>query len=133
MRPQPAESAAVYLRRALAEPPSPEANAGLFLELGLAEFSAGWLGWDRHLEGAVKEAGDDATRIGAALVFASALGFHQRLAEAAEVCDGVATDVETRDPEGQFGIGVHGRRVRDERRRYRPVDGRSSRGSGRAR
>ena len=55
------ESGAAYLRRAVAEPPSPEVGAGL-LELGVAEFSAGQPGWHDHLEAAVEAAGDDTTR-----------------------------------------------------------------------
>ena len=41
------ESAAAYLRRAIAEPPSADRVSDLLLELGLAEFSAGQPGWQR--------------------------------------------------------------------------------------
>ena len=67
------ESAAAYLRRALDEPPPPEASASLQLMLGVAEFSAGRRGWEHHLAGAVTNAGDDAARVIAALLFAQAL------------------------------------------------------------
>jgi DNA-binding CsgD family transcriptional regulator len=98
------ESAAAYLRRALAEPPSPELAASVLRELGLAEFSAGQPAWHHHLEGAVATAADDTTRIAAALLFANALAFHQRLAEAVEVCDRVAASLEGREPEGQLEL-----------------------------
>ena len=84
------ESAAAYLRRALDEPPPPEASASLQLMLGVAEFSAGQPGWEHHLAGAVTNAGDDAARVIAALLFAQALRSHRRPGEAVEVCDRVA-------------------------------------------
>jgi len=96
------ESGAAYLRRALAEPPSPEVEGGVLLELGLAEFSAGQPDWHDHLEEAVESAGDDTTRIAAALLFANALGWHQRLAEAVEVCDRVAARLDSRNAEGHL-------------------------------
>jgi DNA-binding CsgD family transcriptional regulator/tetratricopeptide (TPR) repeat protein len=93
------ESAAAYLRRALAEPPSPDARAGTLLELGAAEFSAGQQGWRHHLEGAVDAAGDDTARIAAALLFAQALRVDDRVAEAVEVCDRVAARLEGPNPD----------------------------------
>ncbi|HEY3585817.1 MAG TPA: AAA family ATPase, partial [Myxococcaceae bacterium] len=96
------ESAAAYLRRALAEPPPPEASAGVLLRLGLAEFNAGQPGWQHHLEAAVAEAREEETRIAAALHLANALGFHQKLAEAAEVCDRVAAGLRKSDAEGRL-------------------------------
>jgi DNA-binding CsgD family transcriptional regulator len=96
------ESGAAYLRRALAEPPSPEVEVGVLLELGLAEFSAGQPDWHDHLQVAVESAGDDTTRIAAALLFANALGWHQRLAEAVEVCDRVAARLDSRNAEGHL-------------------------------
>ena len=60
------ESAVAYLRRALTEPPSPEAEGAILLELGLVEFSAGQPGWHDHLEAAVESADDDMARITAA-------------------------------------------------------------------
>jgi DNA-binding CsgD family transcriptional regulator len=96
------ESAATYLRRALAEPPVAEAKAAILLELGLAEFSAGQPTWRDHLEEAVDSAQHDTTRIAAALLLASALGFHLRLAEAVDVCDRVAARLDGREPEAQM-------------------------------
>jgi DNA-binding CsgD family transcriptional regulator len=96
-----AESATAYLRRALAEPPPLEAGADLMLELGTAEFSSGQPGWHDHLEAAVESAGDDTTRMAAALRLANALRFHQRMAEAIEVCTGVAARLGPRNVEGR--------------------------------
>src|SRR5919106_620619 len=96
------ESAIAYLRRALSEPPSREVGPGLLLELGTAEFSAGQAGWHDHLEAAVESARDDTTRTAAALWFANALRFHQRLAESVEVCDGVAGHLDRRDVDGRL-------------------------------
>ena len=96
------ESAAAYLRRALAEPPAPEASAALLLDLGLAELSAGQCGWEPHFEAAVAAATDDAARIAYGLLFATALGFHQRLAQAVELCDRVAASLDDRDAEAQW-------------------------------
>jgi DNA-binding CsgD family transcriptional regulator len=98
------ESAVAYLRRALSEPPSPEAGAGLLLELGLAEFSAGQPGWHDQLAEAVESAGDDTTRIAATLLFANALRWHERAGEAIEVCDGVAASLDGSDAEGRFTL-----------------------------
>jgi DNA-binding CsgD family transcriptional regulator len=98
------ESAAAYLRRAVFEPPSPEAGAGLLLELGLAEFSAGQPGWHDELAEAVESAGDDSTRIAATLLFANALRWHERAAEAIQVCDGVAARLDGSDAEGRLTL-----------------------------
>jgi DNA-binding CsgD family transcriptional regulator len=98
------ESAAAYLRRALAEPTPPEAEGGVLLELGLAEFSAGQADWWRHLEGAVERADDDTTRTDAALLLAQALRYNERAAEAIEVCDRVAANLEGRDTEARWSL-----------------------------
>ena len=98
------ESGAAYLRRALTEPPPPEMRADLLLELGVAEFNAGQPGWHDHLEEAVEAAADDTTRTAAALVFANALRFHHGLAEAVEVCDGVAAHLGSRDAEAHLTL-----------------------------
>ena len=98
------ESGAAYLRRALTEPPPPEMRADLLLELGVAEFNAGQPGWHDHLEEAVEAAADDTTRTAAALVFANALRSHHRLAEAVEVCDGVAAHLDSRDAEAHLTL-----------------------------
>jgi DNA-binding CsgD family transcriptional regulator len=93
------ESAAAYLRRALAEQPPGEAAATLLLELGVAEFSSGEAGWKPHLEAAVAAAGEPSTRIAATMVLAGALGLGQRLAEAIDVCDRASTWLDDRDTE----------------------------------
>ncbi len=98
------ESAVTYLRRALSEPPSPEAGAGLLLELGLAEFSAGQPGWHDQLAEAVESAADDTTRIAVTLLFANALRWHERAGEAIEVCDGVAARLHGSDGEGRLTL-----------------------------
>jgi DNA-binding CsgD family transcriptional regulator len=95
------ESAVVFLRRALLEQPPPDAGTGLLLELGLAEFSAGQPGWQDELAEAVESAGDDTTRIAVALLFANALRWHERAAEAIEVCDGVAARLDEDAAEGR--------------------------------
>jgi DNA-binding CsgD family transcriptional regulator len=69
------------------------------LELGRAEFNAGRPDWPHHLEAALQAAGA-ATRVGAALVYANGLGFHQRLAEAVEVCDRAAVGLDESDGDG---------------------------------
>ncbi len=91
------ESAAAYLRRALAEPPAPDVEASVLLDLGVAEYSAGEPGWEDHLEAALEVVGDDATRLSAATVLALALAFDQRLAEAVAVCDRVSPRVGERE------------------------------------
>jgi DNA-binding CsgD family transcriptional regulator len=95
------DSAAVYLRRALAEPPPGEVDAALLLDLGTAEYSAGHPGWEQHLTAAVEAAGDDTARTAAGLQLATALGLHYRLAEAARACDGVAAHLDRRDTEAR--------------------------------
>ena len=96
------ESAAAYLRRARAEPPSADRDPDLLLELGLAEFSAGQPGWHDHLEGATEAADDDASRTAAALLVANGLGYYQRMAEAVEVCHRVAARLEEGNAEGHL-------------------------------
>ena len=98
------ESAVAYLRRALFEQPSSEAGAGLLLELGLAEFSAGQPGWHDQLAEAVESAGDDTTRIAVTLLFANALRWYERAGEAIEVCDGVAAGLDESDVEGRLTL-----------------------------
>ena len=95
------ESAVAYLRRALLEQPSSEAGAGLLLELGLAEFSAGQPGWQEELAEAVESAGDDTTRIAVTLLFANGLRWHERSVEAIAVCDRLATHLDEGDVEGR--------------------------------
>jgi DNA-binding CsgD family transcriptional regulator len=81
------ESAALFLRRALAEPPPPGDQSGLLLELGMAEASAGIVGWPEHLQQALEAAPDAAAAAGAAMVLGLALSRAQRFAEAVEVLE----------------------------------------------
>ena len=81
------ESAAVFLRRALDEPPPPGDQWGLLLELGMAEASAGLAGWPEHLQRALEAAPDAAAAAEAAMVLGLALVRAQRYAEAVEVLD----------------------------------------------
>lgn len=68
------ESAAAYLRRALAEPPAPERRPALLLALGLAEFNAGYPDAFTHLEQSVATATTGRERAAAAATFAVTLG-----------------------------------------------------------
>jgi DNA-binding CsgD family transcriptional regulator len=81
------ESAAVFLRRALAEPPEPGERSRLLLELGMAEASAGLDGWRDHLLRAVELAPDEVAAAGAARVLARALNRTQHFAEAVSVLE----------------------------------------------
>ena len=85
------ESAAVFLRRALQEPPPPAEQPGLLLELGVAEASAGLAGWQEHLQQAVDIAPDAAAAAGAARELARAFNRSQCFAEAVEVLDRAAS------------------------------------------
>jgi DNA-binding CsgD family transcriptional regulator len=98
------ESAAAYLGRALAEPPAPEAEAGVLLDLGAAEFSAGQQGWQHHLRRTVDGVGAETTRIAAALLLAQGLQIYQRFHEAVEVCDRVAARPEGRQPQAHWQL-----------------------------
>ncbi|HEX3266958.1 MAG TPA: AAA family ATPase, partial [Gaiellaceae bacterium] len=80
------ESEAVFLRRALAEPP-PGERSGLLLDLGMAEASAGLADWPEHLQQAVDAAPNAAAAAEAAMVLANALSRAQHYTEAVEVLD----------------------------------------------
>ena len=84
------ESEAVFLRRALAEPPPPGDRPALLLDLGMAEASAGLADWPEHLQQAVDATPEPAAAAEAALVLAHALSGAQRYAEAVEVLDRAA-------------------------------------------
>ena len=88
------ESAAVYLRRALAEPPAPSESPSLLLELGMAEASAGQPEWYGHLQGAVDAAPDESSASASAMVLALALSRTQRFADAVSVLDRAATRID---------------------------------------
>ena len=81
------ESAASFLRRVLAEPPSPDERHSLLLELGMAEASAGLPDWRTNLALAVDSASTRADAGAAAMVLALALSRAQHYAEAVEVLD----------------------------------------------
>jgi DNA-binding CsgD family transcriptional regulator len=93
------ESAAVFLRRALVEPPPAGKRAGLLLELGVAEANAGLACWPEHLQGAVDAAPNAAAAARAARALASALNRAQRSAEAVEVLDRAASTLDSRHAE----------------------------------
>jgi DNA-binding CsgD family transcriptional regulator len=92
------ESAAVLLRRALAEPPPAAERPQLLLELGIAEATAGQAAGEDHLREALDVAGDDPdVALGAALVLAHALGRAERIEDAVVVVDRTAARLRTRD------------------------------------
>ena len=91
------ESASVFLRRVLDEPPAPDDRSLLLLELGIAEASAGLDGWAEHLQGAVDAAPDAEAAARAARVLGRALNRSQRYEEAVEVLDRAASALDTRE------------------------------------
>ncbi len=94
------ESAAVYLRRVLEEPPAPDTVPSLLLELGMAEASAGLPAWPAHLEAALDGATDDSGRVAAAMVLALALGRAHESAAAVDVLDRAASPLDSADSDG---------------------------------
>jgi DNA-binding CsgD family transcriptional regulator len=96
------EPEAVFLRRALAEPPPPGDRSALLLDLGMAEASAGLADWREHLRQAVDAAPDPAEAAEAALVLAHALSDAQRFAEAVEVLDRAAATLDA--PRSELGL-----------------------------
>jgi len=93
------EAEAVFLRRALAEPPAPRDQYGLLLDLGMAEASAGLADWHEHLQQAVDLAPNVVAAAEAAMVLALALNRAQRHAEAVEILDRVASSLDSRHAE----------------------------------
>jgi DNA-binding CsgD family transcriptional regulator len=93
------EAEAVFLRRALAEPPAPRNYYGLLLDLGVAEASAGLTGWPEHLQQAVDTAPNGVAAAQAAMVLALALNRAQRFAEAVDVLDRAASSLDPRHSE----------------------------------
>src|SRR5215207_8415334 len=85
------ESEAVFLRRALAEPPPPDERSALLLDLGMAEASVGFAEWPEHLQRAVDTAPNVVAAAEAAMVLGLALSRAQRFAEAVEVLDRAAS------------------------------------------
>jgi DNA-binding CsgD family transcriptional regulator len=93
------ESEAVFLRRALAEPPPSDGRSPLLLDLGMAEASAGLADWPEHLRQAADAAPNSAAAAEAAMVLAHALSRAQRFAEAVEVLDRAASSLDSRHSE----------------------------------
>jgi DNA-binding CsgD family transcriptional regulator len=92
------ESASVFLRRVLEEPPPQADRSLLLLELGVAEASAGLDGWPEHLQGAVDAAPNPEAAARAARVLARALNRAQRYRAAVEVLDRATSALDGRDP-----------------------------------
>jgi DNA-binding CsgD family transcriptional regulator len=93
------EAEAVFLRRALAEPPAPEHHYPLLLDLGMAEASAGLADWPEHLRQAVDTAPNAVAAAEAAMVLALALNRAQRFAEAVDVLDRAAASLDSHHSE----------------------------------
>ena len=93
------DSEAVFLRRALAEPPPPGDRSALLLDLGMAEASAGLAGWPEHLQQAVDTAPGAEAAAEAAMVLAHALSRAHRYAEAVEVLDRASSALDSRSDE----------------------------------
>jgi DNA-binding CsgD family transcriptional regulator len=93
------ESEAVFLRRALAEPPPLGDHSRLLLDLGMAEASAGHADWPKHLASAVDAAPNAAVAAEAAMVLAHALSRAQRFAEAVDVLDRATAALDARHSE----------------------------------
>ena len=89
------ESEAVFLRRALAEPPPPGEQSALLLDLGMAEANAGPGEWAEHLQLAVDTAPNGAAAAEAAMVLGLALSRAHRFAEAVEVLDRAASSLDS--------------------------------------
>jgi len=88
------EIAARYLRRAVAEPPDPDALAGVLLQLGAASFLAGEHldEVQSHVRAAIDETSDPGTRMGAWLLLARATLLHGRAPAAAAVLEEAIAD-----------------------------------------
>ena len=106
------ESEALFLRRALAEPPPPSDRPALLLDLGIAEASAGLASWHEHLQQAVDAAPDPAAAAEAALVLAHALSGAQRYAEAVDGLDRAAATLGA--PRSELGIQLEAAAVMAE-------------------
>jgi DNA-binding CsgD family transcriptional regulator len=81
------DSAAAYLRRALAEPPSERRRVGLLVDLGFAESYAGDPRAAVHLEAALGTAADTTAQMSATLALGRVLMIEGRNREALEVFD----------------------------------------------
>ena len=92
------ESAVTYLRRALQEPPAPEARGPRLLELGVAEVSAGLAGAEAHLRAALDALPPGADQLTAALSLAQVLTRAQRSPDAMPVLERVAAGLGPGNP-----------------------------------
>jgi DNA-binding CsgD family transcriptional regulator len=90
------ESAVVFLRRALAEPPPAGERADVLLALGIAEDAMGDARALDDLEAAFNAAAPGQQQVRAALVLANALRRANRSAAAVAAIDGAATDGDAR-------------------------------------
>ena len=106
------ESEALFLRRALTEPPPPGNRPTLLLTLGIAEASAGLANWHEHLQEAIDAAPDAAAGAEAALVLAHALSGAQRYPEAVEVLDRAAAALGA--PRSELGLQLEAAAVMAE-------------------
>ncbi|HTI33550.1 MAG TPA: AAA family ATPase, partial [Miltoncostaea sp.] len=91
------ESAAAYLRRAVAEPPPPDRLPGVLLRCGLAEANAGDPRWRDHLGAALETASAGPARVAAAMVLAHGLWRSTEIPAAVAVLDEAAAGVDGTD------------------------------------
>src|SRR5262245_16723427 len=93
-----AEAAAGYLRRALAEPPTPAERPGLLRRLGVAEWAAGEPAAIGHLEEALNEAPDGTAMAAAAGPLANAYLISDQADTAVAVLERAAGRIRPTDP-----------------------------------
>ncbi|MEJ7875761.1 MAG: AAA family ATPase, partial [Solirubrobacterales bacterium] len=93
------EPAVAFLRRALAEPPTPPERVRLLLDLGSAEFGAGDPAALEHLSEAVAAGADEQERAAAALQLGRALNAASRSAEAVAIFERSIEELGDRDQE----------------------------------
>ena len=92
-------TAAAYLKRALAEPPSGELRCVVLTELGTAEARAGLAEAIPHLRAAVAGAGGPTARARAALELARALKFGGDAVRAVDVLEALKPDLNALEPD----------------------------------
>lgn len=93
------DTAAQYLRRALAEPADPERRSDLLLRLGVAEMSAGASNAVLHLRASVRESAAPIPRARACLALAKASLMEGGVAEAVQACEQGIEEVAGEEPE----------------------------------
>ena len=106
------DSAVRYLRRALAEPPPPQAEADVLTELGQAETAAAQPEAPGHLQAALELRDDPLARARVGLMLGRALSGQGRFVEAAAAFERGREDARGRDPDlaaelevGFIGVG----------------------------